>query len=117
MEQYIKTNNLIKTGHASISYIPLSDDSFQITVGIPVNKSAAPGKEINCLSLPAKGRVLVGNYEGKFSERQKIYLAMSKYMTDHTLSAPAESFERYLNDSIPTSDSSVIRIELNYPVY
>ena len=115
--QYIKSNNLLKTSHLSISYIPLSDDSLQITVGIPINKSAPPGKGINCLSLPAKGRVLVGDYEGKFSLRQKIYLAMSKYLSDHTLSAPAESFERYLNDSIPSSDSSVIRIELNYPVY
>jgi effector-binding domain-containing protein len=115
--KYIKTNNLIKTGHTSISYIPISGDSLQITVGIPVNNSASPGKEINCLTLPAKGRVLVGYYEGKFSDRQKIYLAMSKYLTDHTLSAPAESFERYLNDSIPSSDSSVIKIELNYPVF
>ena len=117
LTQYIKTNSLIKTGHTSISYIPLSDDSLRLTVGIPVNRPGPPEKEIHCLSLPAKGRVLIGNYEGKFSDRQKIYFAMSKYLTDHTLSVPAESFERYLNDSIPTSDSSVIRIELNYPVY
>lgn len=115
--QYIKTNNLVKTDHVSISYIPLQDDSIEITVGIPVNKVAAENKEINCLLLPAKGNILVGKYEGKFSNRQKIYFAMSKYMTDHTLSTPAESFERYLNDSIPVSDSSVIKIELNYPIY
>jgi effector-binding domain-containing protein len=42
---------------------------------------------------------------------------MTKYLTDHTLSIPAESFERYLNDSLPTSDSSEIKMELNYPVY
>jgi effector-binding domain-containing protein len=115
--RYIQTNNLIKAGHISISYIPISDDSLQITVGIPVNKPAPSDKEINCLLLPAKGNVLVGNYEGIFSERKKIYQAMSKYLTDHTLSIPAESFERYLNDSIPSFDSSMIRIELNYPVY
>ena len=117
LSRYIQTNNLIKSGHISISYNPISDDSLQITVGIPVNKPAPSDKEINCLLLPAKGNVLVGNYEGKFSERKNIYHAMSKYLTDHTLSIPAESFERYLNDSIPSSDSSMIRIELNYPVY
>ena len=115
--QYVKANSLIKTGHTSISYSPLSDDSFRITVGVPVNKLAPPVKDINCLSLPPKGRVLIGNYEGRFSDRQKIYVAISKYLSDHNLSTPAESFERYLNDSIPSSDSSVIRIELNYPVY
>jgi effector-binding domain-containing protein len=115
--QYLKVNKLIKTGHVSISYIPLNGDSIQVTVGIPVNKIAVPDKEIKCLSLPAKGKVLVANYEGKFSDRKKIYNAMTKYLTDHTLSIPAESFERYLNDSIPTSDSSEIRMELNYPVY
>ncbi|HEY4937160.1 MAG TPA: GyrI-like domain-containing protein [Puia sp.] len=117
LEQYIKTNGLLKTDHVSISYNPISDDSLQITVGVPVNKPAPPDGEINCLLLPAKGNVLVGNYDGRFSDRKKIYITMSKYLTDHTLSVPAESFERYLNDSIPTSDSSMIRIELNYPVY
>lgn len=114
---YLNTSKLIKTGHFSISYIPLQGDSLQITVGIPVDKIATPVDGISCLSLPAKGKVLVGNYEGKFSERQKIYNAMTKYLTDQDLSIPAESFERYLNDSIPTSDSSKIRMELNYPVY
>jgi effector-binding domain-containing protein len=114
---YTKKNGLAITDHTSISYIPISDDSFQITVGVPVNKFAPPLKEINCLLLPAQGNVIVGNYEGKFSERRKIYLAMIRYMADHTLTAPAESFERYLNDSIPLSDSSMIKMELNYPVY
>jgi effector-binding domain-containing protein len=114
---YIQNNNLVKAGHISISYNPMSHDSLQITVGIPVNKVAPPDKDINCLLLPAKGNVLVGNYEGRFSARKNIYHAMSKYLTDHSLAFAAETFERYLNDSIPSSDSSMIRIELNYPVY
>jgi effector-binding domain-containing protein len=117
LAHYIQNNNLIKSGHISISYIPISDDSLQITVGIPVNKPAPSEKDINCLLLPARGNVIVGNYDGRFSDRKAIYHAMSKYLTDHTLAFAAESFERYLNDSIPTSDSSMIRIELNYPVY
>ncbi len=117
LNHYIDQKNLIKTGHISISYIPLMGDSMQVTVGIPVNGSADSIKNVKCLSLPVKGRVLVGVYTGKFSRRERIYQAMTKYLTDHTLSIPAESFERYLNDSIPTSDSSEIKIELNYPVY
>lgn len=115
--QYVKTNGLIKTGHTSISYSSLPNDSLLITVGVPVNKTALPDKEISCLALPAKGKILVATYEGLFSDRKKIYLAIWKYMTDHTLSAPAQPFERYLNDSIPSSDSSVIKIELDYPIY
>ena len=88
-----------------------------MTSGIPVNKTVAPVKGIQCLSLTPKGRVLVGDYEGKFSEWNVIYHSMTKYLTDHTLSIPTESFERYSNDSIPRSDSSDIRIELDYPVY
>lgn len=114
---YIEKNNLKKTGYISVSYIPLLKDSIQITVGIPVDKIAPPDKNIECLSLPATGRVLVANYTGPFSQRIKIYQAMTKYLTDHTLSIPAESFERYLNDSLPSSDSDEIRIELDYPIY
>ena len=117
LQEYIKSNGLKVTDHPSISYNPTSDDSLQITIGIPVNKIAPPAKDINCLLLPAKGNVLVGIYEGKFADRNKIYLAMSKYETDHTFAGVAESFERYLNDSIPSSDSSIIKMELNYPIY
>jgi|SRR5665213_438748 len=117
LRHYIGQKKLIKTGHISISYIPVNADSLQVTVGIPVDKLADSMDGINCLSLPVKGRVLVGNYEGKFSERRKIYSAMTKYLTDHGLSIPAESFERYLNDSVPLNDSSEIKIELDYPVY
>lgn len=117
LKHYIFQKSLIKTGNISISYIPLNGDSLLLTVGIPVNGSADSIKDVKCLSLPVKGRVLVGNYTGKFSYREKIYTAMSKYLTDHRLSIPAESFERYLNDSIPVNDSSEIKIELDYPVY
>ena len=117
LDKYIKTNDLMKTGPTSISYNPLSGDSIQVTVGYPINKLSVPGKNIKCLSLPGNGRVLVGIYEGKFSERKNIYLAMSKYLENHTLAPPAGPFERYLNDSIPSSDSSIVKIELNYPVY
>lgn len=114
---YVEKNGLKKTGVVSVSYIPLQKDTIQVTVGIPVDKIAAPEKNIQCLSLPAKGRVLVANYTGLFSQRIKIYQAMTKYLTDHTLSIPAESFERYLNDSLPASDSDEIKMELNYPIY
>jgi effector-binding domain-containing protein len=117
LRHYIAQKNLIKTGHISISYIPLNGDSLQVTVGIPVNGSADSIKDVKCLSLPVKGKVLVGSYTGQFSKREIIYQAMSKYLTDHRLSIPAESFERYLNDSIPINDSSEIKIELDYPVY
>ncbi|MGN6195108.1 MAG: hypothetical protein ACTHOB_09225 [Ginsengibacter sp.] len=115
--KYLENNHLQKSGVISVSYIPLQRDSIQLTVGIPVDKIAPADKNIQCLSLPAKGRVLVADYTGLFSGRNKIYQAMTKYLTDHTLSIPAESFERYLNDSLPTSDSSEIKMELNYPVY
>lgn len=114
---YLEKNKLQKTGHISVSYIPLLHDSMQITVGIPVNKIGPSQNGIECFSLPAGGRVLVANYEGTFSGRKQVYQAMTKYLTDHSLSIPAESFERYLNDSLPSSDSDLIQIELNYPVY
>jgi effector-binding domain-containing protein len=115
--QYVRDHHLAKTDHVSISYIPISEDSIQLTIGIPVNKEGPAEKEITCLALPARGNVVVGNYEGNFYDRKNIYRAMSKYLSDHALSVPAESFERYLNDSIPSSDSSFIKIELNYPVF
>ena len=117
LTRYVAENHLVKMGHLSISYAPGRQDSLSVTVGIPVNLHGAPDNRIKCLTLPVGGKVLTGIYTGKFSQRDKVYDAMSRYLTDHTFAIPAESFERYLNDSIPRSDSDVIRIELNYPIY
>ncbi|HVZ97159.1 MAG TPA: hypothetical protein VG847_09815 [Chitinophagaceae bacterium] len=117
LKKYIAEKNLVKTDPTSISYIPLSGDSLRVTVGFPVNQFATPAQGVNCLLLPGKGNILVGIYRGKFSERQSIYNAMSNYEANHSMAAPSEPFERYLNDSLPESDSSQIHIELNYPIY
>ncbi len=117
LKNYIAEKNLVKTGHTSISYIPLSGDSLRVTVGYPVNQFATPAQGVTCLLLPGKGNILVGIYRGKFSDRQSIYSAMSNYEANHSMTAPSEPFERYLNDSLPDSDSSQIFIELNYPIY
>lgn len=114
---YLAQYNLQKTGYVSVSYIPLMQDSIKVTVGMPVNLTGPSVNGIECLSLPARGKVLVANYDGPFSKRNKVYQAMNKYLTDHTLSIPAESFERYLNDSLPSSNNSEIDMELNFPVY
>jgi effector-binding domain-containing protein len=114
---YIKSNNLTISGCTSISFSEISKDSIYLTVGIPVNRIAPSDNGINCLQLPGKGNVVVGYFEGSFFDRRKIYWAMSKYLNDHFMSSPSEPFERYLDDSIPLSDSSKIKIELNYPIY
>jgi len=117
LQEYLAAKDLARTGHVSVSYIPLSPDSLRVTVGIPVNQFATPAHGVACLLLPGKGNILVGTYQGLFSGRQNIYNAMARYEADHSMMAPSEPFERYLNDSLPDSDSSRIMMELNYPVY
>ncbi|HEY6978233.1 MAG TPA: hypothetical protein VH396_18155, partial [Chitinophagaceae bacterium] len=83
IDTYIKEKNLIQKNFASVSYNP-TGDSLELILGIPVNKFATGNKDIKCVNIP-KGRMLTGNYRGKFGEREKIYETFRKYTHDHYL--------------------------------
>ena len=97
------------------AYYSQKNDSLQILIGIPVNKQVAPSANIVFMNMPG-GKVLVGDYNGKYGERQKIYSAMEKYIRDHSLLKQVAPFERYLNNKVPESDSDLVNMQVNYPV-
>ena len=115
IDGFILKNKLNIINNKDIAYATLNNDSLQVMVGIPVNKIVTGNDHIYCMQMP-KGRMLVGQYEGRFDERQSIYRAMQKYIFDHHLSMIAQSYERYLNNRLPVADSSHIQIELYIPI-
>ena len=62
------------------------------------------------------GKVVVGDYHGKYSERQKVYTAMEKYIQDHALQKQVAPFERYLDNKVPAGDNDMVNMQVNYPV-
>jgi len=115
IDTYIKEKNLIQKNFASVSYNSKGDDSLELILGIPVSKFANGDKDIKCVSIP-KGRMLTGNYQGKFGEREKIYETFRKYVRDHYLEDVGAPFETYLNNKLPASDSDIVQFKLYYPI-
>ncbi|MDN3550457.1 GyrI-like domain-containing protein [Mucilaginibacter aquaedulcis] len=115
LNSFIAQNNAKAIHPLSCSYYPHQADSVQVLVGIPVNKQIQPTANITCMRMPG-GKMLVGDFNGKYSDRQKLYNAMEKYIQDHSLSKQIAPFERYLDNRIPASDTDSVNMQINYPV-
>jgi len=112
---YIAESNAKAIHALSCSYYLHQADSVQVLIGIPLNKQVKPAGDITCMRMPG-GKMLIGDFTGKYSDRQKLYSAMEKYMQDHSLAKQIAPFERYLDNRIPASDSDSVNMQINYPV-
>jgi len=112
---FIDRNHLKIMQPKIVSFKPISIDSFRIRAGIPVNKVAPEIDNIRCLKMP-KANILVGEYQGRYDKRTSLSTAMEKYIRDHSLDEIALPYEKFLNDSIPETDTSIVTIKMYYPV-
>ncbi len=99
----------------NLSFLPLSHDSVSLMAGVNIDKSIEGNKVYNFRQLPSTLGLVVGRYEGRFDLRTGIYAAMERFITDHALMKTALPYERY-HSAIPLSDSSIIKMDLIYPV-
>lgn len=114
LDSFVKNHALSQTNFYSVSYIS-KGDSIQLILGIPVNKFIRSDTKISCVNIP-KGRMLTGTYEGKFSDKKKIYEAFEKYVRDHSFENVGATFESYYNNELPLHDSSTVKFKLYYPI-
>jgi effector-binding domain-containing protein len=92
-------------------------DSIRIMIGIPVDKRSVSAGKVEFMYIPRGGRMLTGIYTGKYGGRQRLYAAMKSYLTDHNLATPEDPYEKYLDNKIPVSDTSMVRLQVNFPIY
>ena len=115
IKNFIAQSNIKAVSSLSGSYYPHQSDSLQILIGIPVNKQVNSTPAITFMHMPG-GKVIVGDYDGKYSERQKVYTAVEKYIQDHDLKKQVLPFERYLNNKAPAGENDIVNMQVNYPV-
>lgn len=116
LTSFIHANNLTVMQPKIASFKTRGNDSIEIMAGIPVNKTALANGNIECLKMP-KGRMLVGEYEGIYSKRTSLSNAMEKYLRDYMMIGVAVPYEKYLNGSIPATDTSIVKLKMYYPVF
>ena len=114
LEQFAKDNQCIP-GHRNISFGLPNNDSLDILAGVNIDKIANGDGTSNFMQLPSGQILLTGYFQGPFFNRPLLYKAMEKYLLDHQLVKGGASFEKYLSP-LPLSDSSMIQVELSYPL-
>jgi hypothetical protein len=114
LQNYAAKNNCAYTG-ANLSFIPLPHDSITFMEGLNINKTVSSNDTCVFRQLPSDQYLAVAQYEGRFRDRPALYAAMAKFLFDHQLIRNGLPLEKYLGP-LPTSDSSIIKMELSYPL-
>lgn len=115
LSSFIERNHLKIMQPKIVSFKSISNDSVQMRAGIPVNHVAPEIDDIKCLKMP-KAHILVGEYNGVYNQRRSLSRAMEKYIRNHSLDEIALPYEKYLDNTIPGTDTSVVRIKMYYPI-
>jgi len=117
LSNFIKKQGLKKVQPVIADIRNVGQDSLRMMVGIPINQQTSSLGKIQFMHLPTHGRMLTGLFTGRYGNRQKLYLAMKNYISDHNLASPEDPYEKYLDNKIPLNDSSLVRLQVNFPIY
>ncbi|MFT3704283.1 MAG: hypothetical protein QM802_18085 [Agriterribacter sp.] len=117
IENWVKKKDGGTVKNYSISYMPLKKDSTEIIAGIALQKVIDGNDSIESMKIPKGQFLLVGDYEGVYAKRNTLYAAMSLYMMDKQMPHTSAFFERFEPGKIPVSDSSIVKMQLCFPLY
>ena len=117
LRQYIKTNNVKKMQPLIAQFISKGKDSTQITVGFFINKEVSSDNSITFMRMPKNGPWYSAKFYGQFRRRQKIYIGIQQYFTNHLYQLAILPFETYLDDKLPISDTDEVKMQINFATY
>lgn len=117
LQRYVKANNLKQTQPLIAQFIPKGKDSSQVNVGLFIDKEVATTGNITFTRMPKGGPLYAARFYGRFNQRQKAYIGLQQYFTDHLYQSAILPFETYLDDKLPLSDTDMVKIQLNFTTY
>ncbi|HEY4326869.1 MAG TPA: hypothetical protein VGN20_22980 [Mucilaginibacter sp.] len=117
LQQYIKANNLKQTQPVIAQFIPKGKDSSQVNVGLFIDREVPSTGNIIFTRMPKGGPLYAARYNGRFNKRQRAYIGLQQYFTDHLYQSAILPFETYLDDKLPSSDTDRIKIQVNFTTY
>lgn len=105
----------LKTGYCYTTAVSIPGGQTEFAVGFPVLQRGVTTDSLTFLSLPAKGKLVIGN--GRLKDRVSLYRAMDNYLYDQGMKRVAQAMEKY-----PLQGDHIIRdpgqpLEIIQPVY
>lgn len=118
LQQFAQKHQLKQTQPIIAQFLPrLKADSTQVKVGLFVNKETVSDHDVIFTRMPKGGPQYAARFSGRFNRRQKIYTGLQQYFTDHLYQQAILPFELYLDNKLPTSDTSHVNIQVNFSTY
>ncbi|HEY8928413.1 MAG TPA: hypothetical protein VIM55_04445 [Mucilaginibacter sp.] len=114
LNDFIAKNDLKITSPLQLQYVSEKPDSLQIMMGFPVDKKVASGNKVEYMTMP-KGKILIGDFNGIYKDRRKLYDAMRRYMNDNYIRPMILPFEVFGNNKLPESDTAKVSMQLAIP--
>jgi len=118
LQQFVQTHHLKQTQPLIAQYIPKPNtDSTTVKIGFFVDKETVSENGVVFTRMPKGGPLYSAKYSGRFDRRLKIYSSLQQYFTDHLYQQAILPFESFLDNKLPTSDSSHVNVQVNFSTY
>jgi len=117
LQQYVKTHNVVKVQPLIAQFTPTQKDTVQVKVGFYIDKEIKPDKMVAFNRMPKGGPLYAVRFSGKFNKRQQAYNALNDYYADRLYQSAIQPFEMYLDNKLPVSDTSHVKIQVNFSGY
>jgi effector-binding domain-containing protein len=117
LQQFIKEHQLTRMQPVIAQFLPKGKDSAQVNVGFFIDRETVSAKPVTFVRMPKGGPLYAARFSGKFDQRKKVYDGLQQYFTDHLYQSAILPFETYLDNQLPTSDTSHINILVNFTTY
>lgn len=117
LQQYVKEHHLTQMQPVIAQFLPKGKDSAQVNVGLFIDKETVSAAPVTFVRMPKGGPLYVSRFKGSFNQRKKVYDGLQQFFTDHLYQSAILPFETYLDNKLPTSDTSRINIQVNFTTY
>ena len=117
LKQFAASNHLQQTNPFIGQYIQGQGDSVRLKIGLPVNRQVKPALPFLLMTMPSGDHWNTILFNGKFTDRKKAYSALYQYYHDTGQQLILLPFDTFLDNKLPDSDSSKIRLRVNFSAY
>ncbi|QQL51466.1 hypothetical protein [Mucilaginibacter ginkgonis] len=117
LKSFALITGVTKVAPVIAQFIPVGTDSMMVNVGIYINKPLQNSGHILYSKMIKDGPLFAADYSGSFEKRLQAHEALKKYFADHAMEIPVLPFESYLDDKLPSSSNSPVKIRINYTTF
>lgn len=116
LKTYATQNDATESGLPMLNIFTKDSINYKVQAALPLNKKLKDGNEIHYRWMLGNGNILVAEVKGGSYTINKGFQAIEIYIQDHSMVAPAISFESLVTDRRAETDTSKWVTKLYWPV-